>query len=161
MIYATTHVPMFPLMTYWVLTMGSRRLTGGTDVVLLLAMTFCVGFAGEMARKMRSPDRELDHYETYTKVLGTQRACVVASALLVAGTAFAVVLLARTGGIVFVTVPLAVATGVYGVVTAALFARGPSAKTEKLMFGGIGSAMVTFYVLLFAAVVAEAGLAWT
>lgn len=161
MVYALTHVPMFPLMTYWVATMGAREVVGGTDVALLLVMTFCVGFAGEMARKMRSPDRELAHYTTYTSVLGTGRACVVAATLLVAATVPAVLLLARIGTIAWVTVPLAAATCVYGVVTAALFARTPTAKTEKLMFNGIGSAMVTFYVLVFAAIVAGSGLAWT
>lgn len=161
MVYALTHVPMFPLMTFWVTTMGARRGVGGADVVILLAMTFCVGFAGEMARKMRAPERELEHYVTYTKVLGTRRACAVASALLVAGTILAVVLLARTGGADYVTIPLAAATGLYGVVTAAVFARKPTPKAEKLMFNGIGSAMVTFYVLLFTAVVTGAGLAWT
>lgn len=161
MVYALTHVPMFPLMTYWVTAMGARRAVGGADVVLLLAMSFCVGFAGEMARKMRSPDRELDHYVTYTLVLGTRRASTVASLLLVAGTALAVVLLARTGGLAYVTIPLAALTGLYGVVTAAVFARNPTPKSEKLMFNGIGSAMVTFYVLVFTAVVAGSGLTWT
>lgn len=161
MVYALTHVPMFPLMTYWVTTMGARRGVGGTDVVLLLAMTFCVGFAGEMARKMRSPERELEHYDTYTSVLGIGRAAAVAVAFLVAGTVPAVALLARVGSVAYVTVPLAVLTCAYGAVTAALFARSPTAKSEKLMFNGIGSAMVTYYVLLFAAIVAGSGLTWS
>ena len=100
-------------------------------------------------------------HHTYTNVLGVARASAIASALLVAGTAFAAALLWRTGGIRYVTVPLAVATGVYGVVTAALFARNPTPGSEKAMFNGIGSSMVTFYVLLFAAVVAEVGLTWS
>lgn len=160
MLYALSHMLAMPLAVYWLMRMGVRGAALPTIAGLLPVVSYLTGFAFEIARKLRAPAEERAHVDSYTRVLGTQRAPVVLG-WVVTGTCVGFAVLVgmiaeggvRHGAMVAIAVALAL-----GWTTALRFRSKPSPATARACEVACGLVVaLTHLALIGSATLVSAG----
>lgn len=146
-IYALTHQLITPLICLYVYTLVAFPTGGGWNPLfwLQLAMGAGTGLGWEMSRKIRFPEEEHEHVDTYSKHFGYEGASALAFTILMAGALCALVLC------LLLRVPLYV----YGLFVLGLtltevgfvrFWRNPTAKGARKLGDWAAVMMLTSYL---------------
>ena len=154
-VYALTHNPIVALMMLYAASVSSGALTSGPVLGFVGVATFTsLGF--EVGRKLRAPDDEKTGQDTYTAALGIPGAVFLLIVVLWGAGGAATFVAQTLWGRSIVSV-----AGLFGIVTAVMFASQQTRKAAKLAETGSTLAALIMYVTIAADVAARRGILWS
>lgn len=149
-LYAVSHMMVMPLAVRWMVQMGAGRAELPPVAWMLPVVSYFIGLAFEIARKIKAPIDERPGVDTYTRAFGTQRVTLVLAFVLAAAlTGFAAMLrVAGSGWIPLAGEALLAVVLVMGWIALLRFRRRPLASTAKACESTVGLAVASSHLLL-------------